>query len=116
MKVTKTDFRFFTSECQRFIDVLGLKEWSMHYTHEPLDDAYARTLMNSGGMVATIIMGTYWDDMRPKTKREISRLAFHEVCHLLMNPLATEAMERYTTDHTLQSLEHTIIRRLENLV
>jgi hypothetical protein len=116
MRVTKKDFEFFKEECGRFINVLGLKEWSIHYTHESLDDAYARTMMDSNNMVTTMILGTYWDDMRPKTDHEISKLAFHEVCHLLMNPLATEAMERYTTDHALQSLEHTIIRRLENLV
>jgi hypothetical protein len=116
VKVTKADYELFKNECESFIATLGLKEWQVHYSNEETDDTYARTYMNSGGMVATIVMSRSWDDMRPKDESSIRRLAFHEVCHLLMSPLCNEARERYTTLNNLEQLEHTIIRRLENLV
>ena len=116
MRVTKKDYELFKTECDRFVNLLGLKEWSIHYSHEKSTDNYASTYMNRDGMVATIVLGLYWDDMRPKTEYEIKRLALHEVCHLLMNPLVAEAQERYTTEQALASIEHTIIRRIENLI
>jgi len=116
MRTTKKDFDYFKACANEWINTLGLREWSIHFYHGQCGETYAQTQMNTGGMVATITMSTYWDDLREKTEEQINRLAFHEVLHLLMCPLISEAQERYTTNNTLTAIEHSIIRRLENVI
>lgn len=116
MKTTKADFEKFISYCKVAMDRLGLKEWSVHYDHRHIDDVYAQTYWQLSSGVATIVLSTYWDDLRPKTDDEIKRLALHEVLHLLMAPLVAEASERYTNSLSIDTAEHLIIRRLENIV
>ena len=105
----------FKSFCDKHINRLGLKEWSVHYDHSKVDDVYAQTYWRLSAGVATIILSTYWDDLRPKTDKEVDRLALHEVLHLLMAPIVAEANERYTNQSSIDTAEHLIIRRLENL-
>lgn len=115
MKTTKADFELFKTCANEFIEQLGLRDWSIHFDHCDVDGSYALTTSNTGGRVATIQLGKYWDDLRPKTDGAIRRLALHEVCHVLLAPLLKEAKERYTTPYILEDIEHDVIRRLENL-
>lgn len=116
MKTTKKDFHLFMEACTIYLDKLGLKEWSVFYNHAVLEDAYATTAWKLSGYVATITLNQEWDDLRPKSDREIRRVALHEALHLLLAPIAAEASERYTTQLQLEVAEHQAIRRLENLV
>ncbi len=116
MKTTNKDFELFKQYAAEYISKLGLVEWSVHLYHGELDGVYALTNMNSSGMVATITLSKYWDDLREKSEAQIQRLALHEVLHLVMNPLLSEAKERYTTPYQLEGIEHSIIRRLENTI
>lgn len=116
MKTTKADFELFKKYVQEYADVLGVKDWSLHFSHDETDGVYARTMYTTNERVATIVLGRYWDDLRPKNSYEIKRLAFHELMHVVMAPLVSEAKERYTTPYMLDGVEHNIIRQLENIV
>ena len=116
MKTTKKHFELFQSISHKYVKALGLTDWSIHYAHEQLDDLYAETRTNVGSRVATIALGTYWDDLRPLTDTELKKLALHETLHVLLAPLMKEATERYTTPYGLEQFEHDVIRRLENIV
>lgn len=116
MRTTKRDFAKFQEYCNEYIATLGLNEWSVHYDHSSLDDDYARTYFKVSSGVSTIILNTYWDDLRPKTNSELERLALHEVLHLLTAPLMGAAERRFTTTHEIDAAEHLLIRRLEKLV
>lgn len=115
MKTTKADFDLFQKYCNEAIEKLGLVEWSVHYDHDKLDDAYARTYWHLEGGVATIVFAKQWEKLRPKTDDAIRRVALHEVLHLVMAPLTGAARERYTTQDQIDTAEHLIIRRLENV-
>lgn len=116
MKTTKKDFELFKSFCDGHIKRLGLVEWSVHYNHGYIDGSYAETGYKLSGGVATITLSKHWDDLRPKTDEHINRLALHEVLHIVMAPLFAEAGERYTNQMALETAEHLIIRRLENVL
>lgn len=116
MRTTKKDFELFKSFCSEHIKNLGLVEWSIHYNHEHVEGSYAETAWRLSAGVATITLSTYWDDLRPKTESEVRRLALHEVLHIVMAPLYAEASERYTSPIQLEVAEHSIIRRLENVL
>lgn len=115
MKTTKKDFELFKQCCQEWQNKLGIKDWSIHYDHADADEAYARTFWKTSERIATIVFGTVWDDMRKKTDEEINRLALHECLHIVMAPLGSEAMARFTTQDAIDTAEHSIIRQLENL-
>jgi len=116
MRTTKKDFYLFKRCCVEWVCKLGIKEWSIHYSQEDLPNEYAITRWDLSGGVATIVLGVYWDDLRPKTNETINRLALHEVLHLLVAPLTNQAFERFTTEETMNAVEHQLIRRLENIV
>ena len=81
MITTNADFKLFVKECKKWCDKLGIKNWSVHYQHEHIEGDYARTYTQATGGVATIVLSDYWDDLRPKTNKEIDRLALHETLH-----------------------------------
>jgi len=116
MKTTKSDFDKFKQYCSEALQTFQLIEWSVHYDHANVEGSYANTSWRLSGGVATITLSTYWDDLRPKTDDAIKRLAYHEVLHLVMAPLYAEAGERYTNQLAIDTAEHMIIRRLENLI
>lgn len=116
MKTTKADFEYFKERCQHWIQYLSMADWSVHYSHKELENNYAETYWQTSSGVATVALSTYWDDLRPKTQPEIDRLALHEVLHLVMAPLVSEATYRYATEEAIRATEHRIIRQLEKLV
>lgn len=114
-KTTKKDFKLFKKECRKWIEVFGLKNWCVRYEHTQLNDCLANILWNTNGMTATIRLGTE----RPKLaacKTEIRRSAFHEVCHILLAKYYTIAQSRIITIGELDTVDHEIVRTLENTV
>lgn len=115
MRTTKADYQSFLDSCNKYVDILGVKDWSIHYAHELVEGVYANTVTDVDGHVATIRFSKYWDDMRVKTPKEIDRLALHEILHIVFAPFLHEASARYTYPDIIRQYEHNIIRRLENL-
>lgn len=116
MKTTKKDFELFKKYCDEVVQVLGLTEWSVLYAHEHFANEFANTNYQVSSATAVITLSTYWDGLRPKTDLALRRLALHEVLHIVLAPLVAEAMERYTNQLTIDTAEHLIIRRLENMI
>jgi len=114
-KVTSKEYKLFKDYHSKWCDKLGIKNWSIHYSFEHLDDNYAQTYMDTDGMVSSTTLSDYWDDTRPMTNAAINRLALHEALHLLIRPLTSQAESRYTTQDNILSIEHSIIRQLENI-
>jgi len=54
-----------------------------------------------------------WEEM--PERNEIKRVAFHEVCELLLASLGWMAKERFNSDEVDEKI-HEIIRRLENTI
>lgn len=118
MKTNKKDFEIFTSECEYFVELLGLTDWKIYYTHELWsNDSYANCDLNIPARVATINLSTDWNEGK-KTKEELNyilkEIALHEVCHILLSDLCQLALSKYIkSSDEIDSIEHVIIRRLE---
>lgn len=89
-------------------------DWSVEYQHKPTQDAYAKTWTDNEARTAVIVLAT----SLPKnpSDRELDRIAFHEISHLVFNDLTNEAKARYTVEYDIDRAEHAIIRRLENVI
>lgn len=116
MKTTKRDFEFFRVECIKWQENLGLINWAFHFKHTHTKDAYATTAWKTQDRMAVIRFCTSWDDTRPKNDVELKRLALHEVLHVLLAPLISEAQWRYTSEDAIDTAEHAIVRTLENFL
>ena len=54
MRTTKADYQSFLDSCNKYVDILGVKDWSIHYAHELVEGVYANTVTDVDGHVATI--------------------------------------------------------------
>jgi len=109
------DFILFKSECQRWIDYFGLKEFAVHYSYESLKDAFARITYDVPSRTCVCKLNSDTDEANTNG-RDIPKHAFHEVVHLLIAKLVNCAECRYVSYEEISAEEESIIRILENTV
>lgn len=115
-QTTKADFVKFQQYATAWQKKLGLLNWALYFDHKKKEGAYAQTAWDMGGSLATITLATHWDDMRKKTDNELNSLALHEVLHVLFAEFTAFAEARYLHSDSLEMAEHSILRRLENVL
>ncbi len=115
-KTTKAHFAIFKSECEKWIDIFGLKGWEISFFHEELKGFRdAATEYHITDRYANIYLFP---------KLEITKIAddtvrlwaFHEVCEIFMGPMNANAKERFVSRAELNEALHAIIRTLENVL
>ena len=119
MKITPEHFEIFKKECQKWIEIFGLKNWQINYVHKKLEKARARTSFNCVGGIATIFLNTNWDEDATYyfDVNDIRKSAFHEVCELLLGRLNNMVEQRYALHgEDAEEEVHRIIRILENVL
>jgi len=118
IKTTKKDFKLFKEECQKWIEILGLKDWEVHFRHDmefEEDRPRASIAADIEGRVAVIYLSEQWQEY-PTTAYNIKKSAFHEVCELMMMPLNINARDRYVTESQLKESSHCVVMTLENVL
>ena len=119
MKITPKHFTIFKTECQKWIEIFGLKNWQINYVHKKLENARARTRFNCVGGIATIFLNTNWSEEASYEfdVNDVRRSAFHEICELLLGRLNDMVVQRYALHEADTEEEiHRIIRILENVL
>ena len=119
MKTTKAHFELFKKECQKWIDIFELSNWSVRYVHGGLsDDAFAHTNRDLKAYNATISFTDNWGDTKfnKLNKEEISELAKHGVLHLLFARFSMNANSRFIGYDDLVEAEHEIIQKLIKII
>ena len=118
MRTTKEHFKTFCWECEKWIDIFGLRDWEIIFTHEKeVPDARASCYRDLTGRIATINLGTDWSNSPNAFNDEgMRKVAFHEACELLIAPLYINACARHVTEEEIKEASHTIIRILENVL
>ena len=116
MKTTKQDFADFTKHALEWQDRLGLTNWKLYFYHRHVDGSYADCSWDAESSVATIRLSTNWEPAREKSQDELRLLALHEVLHVFTAELCCYAEARYTTRSQIDTAEHSMIRRLENIL
>lgn len=116
MKTTKKDFELFKSECLNWQKKLGLTNYKFYFYHNKNGgkshaDVYTGILSDYH---ATFNFYEDWED-DGITDENIKRVAFHEVCHILLARLVTVAENRFVTEDEVDESAHEMIRRLEHI-
>lgn len=115
-KTTEKHFKLFKPECDYWIQAFGLIDWEIHYFHETDPDRnLAWESHNVTNRIASMGLSAEWKRPKP-TKYMIRKVAFHEVCELLLARLDTEAKFRFATEDNVNETRHAVIRVLEKIV
>jgi len=112
-KTTKKNFAEFKKECEYWIEYFGLSDWQIHFDHCEVKDGRASCWADIIGKLCTIELSTEWN--ASPVKWEIKKVAFHEICELLINQLGVLAKWGHSIDIVNEQL-HYVIRRLENTI
>lgn len=114
-KVSKNDFADFQKYFKYYQKLFGLTGYKVYFKHEPLDECFARVVLNQTDMVATVYLNSKLLDEH-KPFRDIRQSAKHEAIHLMLSRLETRAVARYvSSDEIYESVEE-LVFKLEELV
>ena len=116
MRTTKKHFLIFRTECEKWIDMFGLKDWETTYVHEPIKDlAKCTTSILARDLV--FYFTTNWPKDEPFSEEIIRRTAFHEVVEGgLLGRLRILAKLRWVKEEEIDEEGHTVTRILENVL
>jgi hypothetical protein len=115
VETTVEDYEIFKAECQRWIEIYGLKCWGVYFRHEECEGRYGSCETALTGRVATITFAMKWPG-RDYDPEHIKQTAFHEATELLMGPVDALANHRYVSQEEIGSALHAVVRTLENVL
>ena len=110
MKTTKKEFEIFKAECERLIELFGLKEWNVAYEHIKLKCNGNATYKNNEKIV-TFSMTTHTNDLWKGPKY----VARHEIGHILVADLACLA-DIYIAEIIVTKHDETFANRFANAI
>ena len=110
MKTSKTFFKKFKAEFNRFAKELGLTHYDWQFYLEPLPGDNARIKPNPNGKTAAVSLA---EDVEKCCTPE--KLARHEAIHLLLADFSGLAKYRNAQEIEIDEEEERIVRRLEKL-
>ena len=111
-KTTRAEERYFEARVKHWQKALGLLDWRVNAYMQKLDDRAAECEQWFEAHGAHIRLNTE-QEHRP-SKQHLDRVALHEVCHLLLSDMKGLIYSRTVTENQANTIEHGIIRRLEN--
>lgn len=111
-KTTPADFKRFQAEAARWIAFFGLIDYQVTYRHQDTG-GMAQCRFNQEDRSSEIILSTTW--WRHPDPLEMERVAFHEVCELMLFRLSN-AGEDFYKGSLVQERAHEVVRRLENTI
>ena len=114
MKTTKKDFIIFKKECEKWIEIFGLKGWRVEFFHKKGKGARAQCHYHTTDRVLDFYFNTEWNS--EVTDKKIRTTAFHETCEGLLCRIRVLSEYRFTTQLEIDEEIHSIIRTLENVL
>ena len=94
---------------------LKLDDWSLYFVHKSIKDAYATMDYHITGRAASITLNTNWIN-RDTSDFNLKKCALHEVVHIMLSELSSEAKSRYTDQFSIEKAEEALTVKLTNLI
>jgi hypothetical protein len=115
---TADDFEIFREAVAYWQKRLGLLDWHIYTRHKSRDPrTQASCYPDLPGRCATIYLSkVLYNYDEPPGETFIRRMAFHEVCELLMARMMICATARYVTRDEMDEARHEIVRTLEHVI
>lgn len=121
MKLTNKDLQLFKTECDKWINKLGLIGWDVNYEMKDLNGNRAELEGIYEARVATLLLNYdadvfYFPEGSISKQVEIKSSAKHEVLELFLYRLRVMAFDRNIDKSEWDSETHQIIHTLEGLI
>ena len=122
MKTTKKHYEFFVKECEYWLDRFNLNSWRVDFGHRVKTDIGEGVLAwcTANWMARACAIGLQLEVSSSVSleERTLSKVAFHEVCELLLHLLRiiAETDAKPTTLDEIDGYTHAIIRRMEKAI
>lgn len=114
-RTTAEHFRIFVEECEYWIRYFGLIEYRVDFYHNDIDGiGETRVNQNRTDMVATILLGTNWENTAISDYL-VRQTGFYEVVELLTWEYGDIVWNKTGKEYE-RAAAHRLIRRLENSV
>jgi len=113
-KTTKKDFAEFKAECNRWIEYFGLIGWEVSYQIDTDNSCRGSCMADLDSGI--VILGFGNEFAQTPDRFEIKRVAFHEVCELLLSPMRILGQSRYISEEEMGSQRHCVINILQNTI
>ena len=112
-KTTEAEFNRFKKEFNRWIEIFGLKGYSVHFFHKTLSDSYAEVEVNETGKVVKATYGLEMNEFDRKCSKGPESDARHEALHLLLHRIVFLGQERWTASDEIHDEAEKIVTILE---
>jgi hypothetical protein len=120
MKTTKKDFDLFCDEATKWLGRFGLLDWDIYFKHTALgEDQRATANWSLGACSGVLSLNTNWTmdgAADTKNEEEICKIAFHEVCHVLLARFQSLAECRFIGDHEIDIEVHRLISVFQHVI
>lgn len=114
MQTKKSDFALFKKECYKWIEILGLKDWKLVFTHMEDNCGVATYFRESAGRIITINLNTDFDGLL-YSENGIKLSAFHEIIEGLLLARLDDMIDRRRHDEKeVEEARHKAVRILEH--
>ena len=113
-QLTKKKFTYFESQVKYWCDYFGIHDWFIQIDSDADEANYGQCDGELEDRNATISVCMDWE--REPDDIELSSIAFHEVCELLLRDIALLAAERFINWRELETARHRVIQMLQNSV
>lgn len=115
IKTTKKHFELFKKECLFLQNKWGLNSWELYFSHEEMDNCYAKLSTDLIGRVAKVDFSAIWPEPLISDKY-IKIVAKHEMIHLVLARLYTLSLHRFLTESELEEANEETVRVLEKII
>ena len=112
-KTTKKDFKEFQKEFMKYVELFGLKGYSVFFGREEINGGHAEIRVNIRDRVATVVLSTEKHEKHFQTMRDCAK---HEALHLLIARLEDLAKRRYVTPGDINEECEGIVEILEKSI
>lgn len=121
IEITQEHFEIFKAECEKWIEIFGLKGWKIGIIQTKDEPDNSRAWMNGqySQRIATVCLPSHWNsshEINSPTLYQLRIDAFHEVCEILLTPMDILAGARNFDKEEFDAARHAVIRTLENVV
>ena len=106
--------KYFKDNVYKYQKELGLLNWEIHIDLDNREDVRGSAYSNIEGKIATLYYSPKWISNKETTRKEIRRVAYHELLEVYFSSLRQSLAKFYSEQFTDEKV-HAVLRLVENM-
>jgi len=113
-ELSPEQFKYFADQVKYWCHYFGVSDWYVQIDTEAAADNFGECSGELEDRNAAVSVAMNWE--RSPDDLELSGIAFHEVCELMLRDIALLGAERFVSWRELETARHRVIQMLHNSV